>query len=341
MKVLFVGGTGIISSACVALALARSYEVSILNRGNRPSLPTVHSIVCDINDLDTAESILASERWDAVVDFTVFTPEQMENRIRLFAGKVKQYLFISSASAYEKPLRNYLITEETPLVNPFWQYSRDKARCEAILLQASNSGQLPGTVVRPSLTYGDTHVPLVLNSWNQPYTIIDRMRRGAPVVIPGDGTSLWTVTHSSDFAKGLIGLLGNGKALGECFHITSDEVLTWDRIFSLTARAAGVRDLAAVHIASDFITACLPDKVGSLHGDKSVSAVFDNSKIKSFVPGFEATVSFAEGIERSVANMDRDENLRSIDLGHNRIVDQLIAAYRSGLDAARSQFGNP
>ncbi len=339
MKVLFVGGTGIISSACVELALVRGLEVSVLNRGNRTAVAGARSIVGDINDLNTIRGLLGDEEeWDAVVDFTVFTPQEMESRIEAFAGRTAQYVFISSASAYQKPVRQYRITESTPLENPFWQYSRDKARCEEIVLAANASGRLPATIVRPSLTYGSTHVPLVMNSWQMPYTVVDRMRRSQPVVVPGDGSSIWTITHSSDFAKGLVGLLGNADSIGEAFHITSDEALTWDQFFLQTAAAAGVAEPKLVHIASDFIVACMPDKEGSLLGDKSVSAVFDNSKIKRYVPDFEATVSFAEGIRTSIENMDADESLRSIDHDWNRELDRLVAAYQSGLEVAKRDF---
>lgn len=205
-------------------------------------------------------------------------------------------------------------------------------------MQATLDGRLPGTVVRPSLTYGATHVPLVLNSWHRPYTIVDRFRSGLPVVVPGDGNSLWTVTHSSDFAKGLIGLLGNSASIGEAFHITSDEVLTWNQLFLATAAAAGVRDPKLVHIASDFIVACMPGELGGLMGDKSVSVVFDNSKIKSFVPDFKATVPYAEGIVRSIESMDADPSLRSIDPDRNREIDQLVAVYNAGLQKAVELF---
>lgn len=340
MKVLFIGGTGIISTESVKLAVSRGIEVSVLNRGRRRCSADVRSIIVDINDLDTARSILGSESWDVVVDFTVFTPEEVEGRIELFSGRTEQYLFISTASAYQKPVQNYLITEETPLVNPFWQYSRDKARCEEIILEASRAGRLPSTIVRPSLTYGSTHVPLVMNSWQMPYTIIDRMRSGRPVVVPGDGNSLWAITHSSDFAKGLVGLFGSSESINEAFHITTDEVLTWDQFYKATAAAAGVDEPNLVHIASDFIVACMPDKEGSLCGDKAVSVVFDNSKIKRFVPSFSATISFEDGIRKSIENMDTDERLRRIDPLTNKELDQLIACYQSGLESAKKSFLN-
>lgn len=338
MKVLFVGGTGIISTECVQKAVSLGLDVAVLNRGNHNVAAGTRSILADVNNLDTASIALGNETWDAVVDFTVFLPSEIETRIELFSGRARQYVFISTASAYQKPVLDYRITEETPLENPFWQYSRDKARCEEILMEASCSGRLPCTIVRPSLTYGSTHVPLIMNSWQMPYTIIDRMRSGRPVVVPGDGTSLWTITHSSDFAKGLVGLLGNASAIGEAFHITSDEVLTWDQLVVTAAQAAGVGAPKIVHIASDFIIACMPDKEGSLLGDKAVSVAFDNGKIKRFVPGFEATVSFAEGIRKSIENMDADPELRQIDHVANEELDKLILAYQAGLDAAKRVF---
>lgn len=338
MDVLFIGGTGIISSACVELALQRGITVTVLNRGKRSGISGTETIVADVNDCSDARGVLEGRVWDAVVDFTVFTPEEIEQRIELFSGKTSQYVFISTASAYQKPVENYLITEETPLENPFWQYSRDKARCEEMLLDASRSGRLPSTIVRPSLTYGATHVPLVMNSWQMPYTIIDRMRKGLPVVVPGDGTSLWTITHSSDFAKGLVGLFGVADSIGEAFHITTDESLTWDQFYLATAAAAGVPDPKLVHIASDFIIECMPDKEGSLLGDKAVSVVFDNSKIKRFVPGYTATTSYADGIRISIENMDADEDLRKIDHAANEEINLLISAYQAGLEAAKKRF---
>lgn len=338
MHILFIGGTGIISTECVRLALQQGYEVSVLNRGNRKEIAGTRSLLADVSDFAAARSAIGSRHWDAVVDFTAFIPEDAKRRIELFQDKTSQYVFISSASAYQKPVQQYRITESTPLENPFWQYARDKAACEVILLAASAKGILPTTVVRPSLTYGYTHVPLAMNSWGKPYTVVDRMRRGLPVIVPGDGTSLWTITHSADFAKGLVGLLGNAAAYGEAFHITSDEVLTWDLIFRATATAAGVPEPKLVHIASDFIAACLPDNTGSLLGDKAVSAVFDNSKIKRFVPGFEASIPFAEGIAQVIANMDADSSLRAIDNETNRAYDTLVEAYGEGLEIAKQRF---
>ena len=208
MKVLFPGGTGIISTACTQQAVARGFHVTLLNRARRPVLPGTHQITADITDPAATAAALGEQNWDAVVDFIAFTPAEIEQRIALFRGRTGQYVFISSASAYQKPLAHYLITESTPLANPFWDYSRNKAAGEERLQQAWREEAFPATTIRPSLTYGDTVVPLAVNNWLKSYTAVDRMRRGLPVIVPGDGLSLWTITHNSDFAKGLVGLLG-------------------------------------------------------------------------------------------------------------------------------------
>jgi len=272
-----------------------------------------------------------------VVDWIAYTPAEIERAIELFRGRTRQYIFISSASAYQRPVGHYLITEDTPLANPFWDYSRNKIACEERLLRAYRDEGFPITIVRPSLTYGDSQVPLVINSWQLPYTAVARMRQGKPLIVPGDGTSLWPITHNSDFAKGFVGLLGHQQAIGHAFHITSDEVLTWDQLYTATAAAAGV-EAQLVHIASDFIAACLPDMAGSLLGDKTVSVVFDNSKIKRFVPGYCATTPFARGIERTIAWFDADPHRQQIDAEADRQWDRLIAAYEQGLQQAVMVF---
>jgi len=338
MKILFIGGTGIISSACVELASQRGHAVTLLNRGSRRAGGDTLSLIADINDADAARSTLADHVWHVIIDFTVFTVEEARSRIQLFASKCEQYVFISTASAYQKPVARYTITEETPLRNPFWEYSREKARCERLFLQASEEGQLPTTVVRPSLTYGSTHVPLIMNSWHKPFTIINRMRKGAALVSPGDGSSLWSITHSDDFAVGLIGLCGRQDAIGEAFHITTDEVLTWDQYLKITAMAAGAPPPRIIHISSDFIVSCLPHLEGSLLGDKAVSVVFDNSKIKRFVPDFKASVSFESGIEQSIRNLDADPDLQSVDAEWNRTTDTLVDVYLNAMERAKAQF---
>lgn len=339
MNILFIGGTGNISTACTQLALSRGYNVTLLNRSNRDPLPGTEQLTTDISDRGSAEAVLGKRHWDVVVDFVAFTGEDIDRRIALFRGKVGQYFFLSSASAYQKPVTKTPITESTPLVNPFWQYSRDKIVCEERLLSALRAEAFPAVIIRPSLTYGDTIVPLAVNSWWKSFTVVDRMRRGLPVIVPGDGLTLWTITHNSDFAKGLVGLFGQERAIGHAFHITSDEALTWNEFYLATAQAAGVAQPKLVHIASDFITTCLPDTLGSLLGDKSYTAIFDNSKIRSFVPDFQATTRFRKGIARTIAWLDADERRRQIDDAANASWDRLIAAYDRGLQAARRDFG--
>jgi len=338
MKVLFVGGTGIISTACTKLALERGIELTLLRRGQTAARIPDHlrTIAVDIANEVAVKRALGDQKFDAVVDWIAFTPAHVERDIRLFRDRTRQYIFISSASAYQRPVSHYLITESTPLANPYWQYSRDKIACEERLMKEYRDAGFPITIVRPSLTYGDTQIVLAVNTWEKPYTAVDRMRRGKKVIVPGDGSSLWVVTHNSDFAQGLVGLLGHRQAIGHAFHITSDEVLTWDQIYTITARVAGVEP-QIVHIASDFLAACMPDLVGSLIGDKSLSVVFDNSKIKRFVPGYCARVPFAEGVERTIAWFDAAPERRVVDGQANAAWDRIIAAYENGLkDAARN-----
>ncbi len=335
MKVLFIGGTGIISTACTKLAVERGIELTLLRRGQRAaSIPdAVRTLAADIADEAAVARALGDRKFDAIVDWIAFTPADVERDIRLFRDRTVQYIFISSASAYQRPVSQYFITESTPLANPYWQYSRDKIACEERLMKEYRERGFPITIVRPSLTYGDTQIVLAVNNWQKPYTALDRMRRGKKVIVPGDGSSLWVVTHNSDFAQGLVGLLGSSQAIGHAFHITSDEVLTWDQIYTITARAAGVEP-RIVHIASDFLGACLPDLVGSLTGDKSSSVVFDNSKIKRFVPGYCARVSFTEGIARTVAWFDAAAERQVVDEQANAAWDKIIAAYENGLEDA-------
>ncbi len=338
MKVLFIGGTGLISSACSQLALERGVDLFLLNRGQRTDTPVgATAIIADTNNRESLESALAGLRFDVVVNWIAFTPEQIERDIALFSGRTDQYIFISSASAYQRPVGHYLVSESTPLANPYWQYSRDKIACEDRLMRALREDGFPVTIVRPSLTYGDTQIPLVMNSWQKPFTIIARMRQGRPVIVPGDGSSLWPITHNSDFAKGLVGLLGHQQAIGHAFHITSDEALTWDQLYAATAAAAGV-PARIVHIAADFICACLPDMTGSLIGDKCSSVIFDNSKIRRFVPGYLATTPFKLGIARTVAWFDADPQRQQIDTESDQKIDTLIDAYERGLQSAVRLF---
>ncbi len=338
MRILFIGGTGIISTACTALAAARGLEVTLLSRGQHQApLPAgVKTLIADVNDPALLQH-MEHESFDVVVDWVAFTPADIERDLKLFRGRTRQFVFISSTSAYQKPQTHYLMTESTPLANPHWDYSRNKIACEERLMQAYREEAFPVTIVRPSLTYGDTQIPLVLNSWEKSYTAVDRMLRGQKMIVPGDGTSLWVVTHNTDFAKGLVGLLGHEQAMGQAFHITSDEVLTWDQLFRIVGAAVGVEP-KLVHIPSDFIIACVPEKEGTLIGDKSVSVVFDNSKIKRFVPGYCATTTFAQGVRQSLAWFNADRSRKQIDHQVNATMDKLIAAYEKGMNEAVRSF---
>ena len=338
MRILFIGGTGIISTASTALAAKRGLDVTLLSRGQHKSQlpPGVKTLIADVNDPALIQK-LEHESFDAVVDWIAFNPADIERDLKLFRGRTRQFVFISSASAYQKPQTHYLMTESTPLANPYWDYSRNKIACEERLMQAYRDEGFPVTIVRPSLTYGETLIPLVLNSWQQSFTAVDRMIRGQKMIVPGDGSSLWVITHNTDFAKGLVGLLGHPQAIGHAFHITSDEVLTWDQLFRIVGAAVGVEP-QLVHIPSDFIAACLPDKKGTLIGDKSVSVVFDNSKIKRFVPSYSATTTFAEGIRRSLAWFNADPSRKQIDHQVNATMDKLISAYEKGMSEAVRSF---
>lgn len=334
MKVLFIGGTGLLSGACTRLALERGMELFLLNRGERPdAAPSATVLVADVHDEPAVEAALAGHRFDAVVDWIAFTPDDVERDLRLFRGRADQFVLVSSASVYRKPLGDWILREDSPLANPHWDYARNKIACEERLVRALREEGFPGTIVRPSLTYGDTQVPLAVNSWERPYTAIARARRGAPLIVPGDGTSLWTITHNSDFAVGLVGLLGRPQAVGQAFNIMSDEVLTWDEIYRQVALAAGAEP-RVVHIASDFIAACLPGMRGTLLGDKSVSAVFDTTKIRRFVPDVRTATPFAEGIRRTVAWFDADPARQQVDAALDARWDRLIAAYEQGLAGA-------
>jgi nucleoside-diphosphate-sugar epimerase len=338
MKILFLGGTGVISTACTRLAVARGLDVTLLNRSSRDGIPGTRQITADITRTAEAATALAGKTWDAVVDFIAFDRASVEQRLELFRGRTAQYVFISTTSAYQKPAAHHLLTESTPLANPFWEYSRLKIAAEDRLQLALREEAFPVTIVRPSLTYDDPSIPLAINARGKSFTNIARLRAGRPLIIPGDGLSLWTITHSSDFAKGLIGLLGHQGAIGHAFHITSDEALTWNQIYQAVAEAAGVTQPRFVHIASDFITACLPEYTGTLLGDKANSAVFDTTKIKRFVPDFVATTRFRDGIAQAVKWFDADPARQVTDPETEAKWDRLIAAYERGLAAARREF---
>lgn len=331
MKVLFIGGTGLISSACSKLALARGHDLFILNRsqsGKYPLPAGAQLLRADVHgSLDGLKNTLGNLQFDSVVDWIAYSPADIERDIQLFSGKTKQFVFISSASAYQKPPANYLITEDTPLENPYWQYSRDKIACENRLMEEFRKSGFPVTIIRPSLTYGPSQIPLSVGSWQHPYTVVDRIKNGKKLIVPGDGTSLWVLTWNGDFARGLLGLIGNEKTIGESFHITSDEVLSWNKIYFELFGALGA-ETNIVHIPSDLIAAYWPPAAGSLIGDKSNSAVFDNSKIKKFVPDFHCEISWAEGVRRAITWHEADRSRMSIDAEANEVWDRIIAAYQ-------------
>lgn len=323
MKVLFIGGTGIISSACSALALERGIELYLLCRGqttHRPVPPGAKVLNADINDEAAVKAALGSLSFDAVADFIVFTPEQIERDLRLFSGRTGQYVFISSASAYQTPPARLPVTESTPLYNPFWGYSRNKIACEDRLVRAYREAAFPITIVRPSHTYDRTLLPA-----HGGYTVVDRMRRGKPVLVHGDGTSLWTLTHHRDFARAFVPLLGHDGAIGEAIHITSDEALSWNRIHELVGRAAGVEP-KLVHVPSALIAARDFHWGESLLGDKAHSMVFDNTKLKRLVPGFRAEIPFCRGIEEILAWYDADASRRRVDEQLDKMTDEILAA---------------
>lgn len=326
MKVLFIGGTGKISSACAQLAVERGIELYLLNRRQtttRPAPPAARILAGDIRDPESARRALGDLEFDAVADFIAFTPDHIETGLKLFRGRTAQYVFISSASAYQKPAVLLPITESTPLDNPFWEYSRNKMACEERLTQAYRAEKFPITIVRPSHTYDRTMLPFTGG-----YTVVHRMRHGQKVPVHGDGSSLWVLTHHRDFAKGFVGLLGNSHAIGEAFHITSDELLSWDQIHEIVARAART-ELRAVHLPSELIAAYDATWGAALLGDKAHSVMFDNSKIKRIVPDFAATIPYSRGAEEVMAWFDADPARQVVDERLNRLIDTMIAAYES------------
>jgi len=325
VKVLFIGGTGNISSACAALAVARGIDLVLLNRGNgtRPIPANVPVLQGDIRNKDATTRLLKDMTFDVVVDFVAFTPEHIETDLELFRGRTKQYIFISSASAYQTPPVNWPTTESTPLRNPYWAYSRAKIACEDRLMRAYREEGFPVTIVRPSHTYDARTVPL-----DGKYTALKRMRAGQKVIVHGDGTSLWTLTHHRDFAKGFVGLLGHPRALGEAIHITSDEALTWNQIAEMLANALGVQ-ANIIHIPSDVIATYDAAWGAGLLGDKAHSMIFDNSKIKRLVPEYVATIPFHQGAAEIAAWYDSHPAAQQADAQLNQLMDTMIADYES------------
>ena len=336
MKALFIGGTGTISAAVSRLAVARGWDLWLLNRGRSSGrVPEgAHTIQADINDEASVAKRVDSLRFDVVVDFIAFAPPQVERDIRLFSGRTGQYIFISSASAYQKPLNDYRITESTPLRNPFWKYAQDKIACEERLTAEYRAKGFPVTIVRPSHTYDERSVPVAVRGRQGSWQVVDRIRGGKPVLVPGDGSSLWVMTHNSDFAKGFVGLMGLPAAVGECLQITSDEALSWDQIYDSIGRAFGVRTVK-YHVTSDFLAACRPEMGPGLLGDKACTVSFDNRKIKRLVPDFAATVRFEEGVRATAAYILRHPELQVPDEEFDRFCDRVIDAQESALQSFR------
>ena len=323
MRVLFIGGTGVISSACSELALARGIELVLLNRGEsvRPVPAGARVLRADIREAAGAAAALNGQRFDAVVDWIAYTPDQVAADVALFRGRTGQYIFISSATVYEKPPSRLPIVEDTPLSNPFWDYAANKITCEALLREAARTEGFPCTIVRPSHTYDRTKLPVTGG-----YTAVARMRQGKPVVVQGDGTSTWVLTHHRDFAVGLVGLLGNSAAVGEAFHITSDELLTWNQIYTLVGRAAGVEP-RLVHIPSDVIARYDSEWGAGLLGDKAHSVIFDNRKIKRFVPDFAPAIPFSRGVDEIMAWFDAHPARQRVDVRLDALMDELIGKW--------------
>ena len=328
MRALLIGGTGTISSAITDALSRTDWEVWLLNRGKSAAeLPeNINVIHADINNEEEAAKALDGMTFDTVCDFIGFVPEQLERDFRLFSGRCRQFMYISSASAYHKPVADYRITEGTTLANPYWEYSRNKIACEELLMKHYREDGFPVTIIRPSHTYCEKSVPLGVHGKNGSWQVLRRMLDGKPVIIHGDGTSLWTITHNTDFAKGFIGLMGNPHAIGECFHITSDESVTWNQIYTSVADALGV-ELKPYYVSSDFLADVSDyDLLGSLIGDKAQSVVFDNSKLKKAVPGFCATVRTEEGIRRTVEYVLSHEECQQADEEFDAWCDKVISA---------------
>jgi nucleoside-diphosphate-sugar epimerase len=337
MKALIIGGTGTISSAISKLALQKGWDLYLLNRGrNTDRVPDGAKVItADINDEADVKRQIGNMEFDVVADFIAFKPEQVERDVRLFNGRTSQYIFISSASAYQKPLSHYIISESTPLINPYWEYSRDKIACEDYLVSQYRNNGFPVTVIRPSHTYDERGLPLALHGEKGSWQVVDRILKGKPVMIHGDGTSLWVTTYNTDFARAFIGIMGNRKAIGEAIQIMSDEALTWNAMYDLIGDALGVK-VNKMHVSSDFLIRCKPDLNGSLLGDKSNSVCFDTSKIKSLVPGFRAEVSFAEGARKCVEYLLSHKEAQIPDEKFEKFCDNMFMF----LDEAATIFNN-
>ena len=334
MKVLFIGGTGTISSAISELAVRNGIELYLLNRGNRSQFVPegVKMISADIRDEKEVVEKLKGAKFDIVADFIAFQTADVERDFRLFRDKTRQYIFISSASAYQKPLANPLIIESTPLSNPYWEYSRNKIACEEYLMEKYRTKNFPVTIIRPSHTYNKNSMPLDIRGPKGAFSVLERIRKGKKVLLHGDGTSLWTVTHARDFAKAFIGIMGNIHAIGEAYHITSDEKLTWNQIYETIAAEMGVKP-NLVHIATDTLTALSDTFVGGIQGDKMSSVIFDNTKIKRAVPDFEATIRFDQGVRESLDYIYTHKELQIEDPEFDAWTDALIESYENAVSS--------
>jgi nucleoside-diphosphate-sugar epimerase len=321
MKVLFIGGTGVISSACTELAAGQGIDLYLLNRGQTTQKlpPGVTNLIGDINDPGVGE-ILDGHAWDAVVNWIIFSPHEVDRDIELFNGRTNQYIFISSASVYQTPPASLPVKESTLLDNPYWDYSRQKIACEERLVNAYRADKFPMTIIRPSHTYNPSKIPIFGG-----YTALQRMRQGQKVLVYGDGTSLWTLTHHKDFAKGFVPLLGNSRAIGDAFHITSEEWLTWNQIYGLMGQALGVTPMLA-HVPSDLVAAYDAEIGAGLLGDKSNSMIFDNSKIRRLVPDFACTIPFSHGAQEIVDWYMADPARQVMDEDLNALMDRIISA---------------
>lgn len=342
MKVLFIGGTGIISTAISAQLLEQGHELWLINRGSHNDAlpPGAHIIQADIGNEEEVRSRLEGQSFDVAADFIAFTPQHLERDYRLFRGRTKQFIYISSASAYQKPLSDYRVNEGTPLANPYWAYSRNKIAGEELLTKLYREDGFPVTIVRPSHTYSERAVPLGLHGPGGSFQVVKRMIEGRKIVIHGDGTSLWTMTHHTDFTKGFIGLMRNIHAIGEAVQITSDETLTWNQIYQTIADVLGV-ELRACYVSSAFIAASAPeswDLRGALLGDKSNSVVFDNTKLKRLVPDYTAAVRFDQGVRMAVDYVLSHPECQREDAAFDRWCDRVIAAQEEALERMRSEI---
>lgn len=332
MKVLFIGGTGIISRAATKLAVEQGMDLYLLTRGNKDAVVPKEATVLhgDINNRKEMKALLKDKHFDVVVNWINFSPEDIERDIAYFSGKTNQYIFISSVATYQKPPAHYKFDESTPQHNPFWDYAINKIASEERLIKAYREDSFPITIVRPSHTYGETSIPFAVTSGAHPWTLVDRIKKGKKIIVPGDGTSLWTITHNSDFAKGLIGLFGNTQTIGHAFHITSDEVKTWNQYLQVIGDAVGVKP-EPIHMTTECISLFMPAFKGPLYGDISNSFVVDNRKIKEFVPAYKATTNFEKGIRQSINYFRENPELQTIDKQLNEDMDRAIASYEAFL----------